>query len=292
MANTELDKTIEELEAEVMAELEEANGADAPKKGAAKAEPQLKASDASSVTPGGEVQDMGAAVTSPTDKSGPGTQAGKKAKEASGDAAQKKEGKPDSMDTPNDGNKKVAKPLAAGDQVEMEDDQEVIAEKEEVKEMDKMEMIKAMKDMETEMKDMPVEMVKATFDKMKEMMAKEMSHESTEEDKEKVLSRGREELEQRIKQRELDRMAELRASERRRTEHERMLNRLRKRSQTVWLMTKFTGKLFACCGKFANSLYRMGGHGRNHGPRRVQIKETTRRMVGLESYAMAQNPDV
>ena len=193
MAN-EIEKTIEELEAEVLSELEE-QAADAPKKGAAPAEPQLKASDASSVTPGGEVQDMGAAVTSPTDKSGPGTQAGKKAKEASGDAAQKKEGKPDSMDTPNDGNKKVAKPLAAGDQVEMEDDQEVIAEKEEVKEMDKMEMIKAMKDMETEMKDMPVEMVKATYDKMKEMMAKEMSH----EEKEKEALK-KEAVEQRIKE--------------------------------------------------------------------------------------------
>ena len=193
MAN-EIEKTIEELEAEVLSELEE-QAADAPKKGAAPAEPQLKASDASSVTPGGEVQDMGAAVTSPTDKSGPGTQAGKKAKEASGDAAQKKEGKPDSMDTPNDGNKKVAKPLAAGDQVEMEDDQEVIAEKEEVKEMDKMEMIKAMKDMETEMKDMPVEMVKATYDKMKEMMKKEMSQEDTEKEALK-----KEAVEQRIKE--------------------------------------------------------------------------------------------
>ena len=193
MAN-EIEKTIEELEAEVLSELEE-QAADAPKKGAAPAEPQLKASDASSVTPGGEVQDMGAAVTSPTDKSGPGTQAGKKAKEASGDAAQKKEGKPDSMDTPNDGNKKVAKPLAAGDQVEMEDDQEVIAEKEEVKEMDKMEMIKAMKDMETEMKDMPVEMVKASYDKMKEMMKKEMSQEDTEKEALK-----KEAVEQRIKE--------------------------------------------------------------------------------------------
>ena len=192
MAN-EIEKTIEELEAEVLSELEEQ--ADAPKKGAAPAEPALKASDASSVTPGGEVQDMGPAVTSPTDKSGPGTQAGKKAKEASGDAAQKSEGKPDSIDTPNDGEKKVAKPLAAGDEVEMEDDQEVIAEKEEVKEMDKMEMIKAMKDMETEMKDMPVEMVKATYDKMKEMMAKEMSH----EEKEKEALK-KEAVEQRIKE--------------------------------------------------------------------------------------------
>ena len=194
MAN-EIEKTIEELEAEVLSELEEANGADAPKKGAAPAEPSLKASDASSVTPGGEVQDMGPAVTSPTDKSGPGTVAGKKAKEASGDAAQKKEGKADSMDKPNDGQKKVAKSIAAGDEVEMSDDQEVIAEKEEVKEMDKMEMIKAMKDMETEMKDMPVEMVKATYDKMKEMMAKEMSHEESEKEALK-----KEAVEQRIKE--------------------------------------------------------------------------------------------
>ena len=195
----EIEKTIEELEAEVISELEE-QAADAPKKGAAPAEPNLKASDASSVTPGGEVQDMGPAVTSPTDKSGPGTQAGKKAKEASGDAAQKSEGKPDSADKPNDGEKKVAKPLAAGDSVEVKDDQEVISEKEKTdemmkKEMSKMEMIKAMKDMETEMKDMPVEMVKATFDKMKEMMAKEMS---TEEDKEKEALQ-KEAVEQRIK---------------------------------------------------------------------------------------------
>ena len=200
MAN-ELEKTIEELEAEVLSELEE-QSADAPKKGAAPAEPSLKASDASSVTPGGEIQDMGPAVTSPTDKSGPGTQAGKKAKEASGDAAQKKEGKPDSMDTPNDGEKKVAKPLAAGDELEMTDDQETISEKEETdegmhdkQEMSKMEMIKAMKDMETEMKEMDKEMVSAMYSKMKEMMAKEMSHEESEKEALK-----KEAVEQRIKE--------------------------------------------------------------------------------------------
>lgn len=198
MAN-ELEKTIEELEAEVLSELEE-QSADAPKKSAAPAEPALKASDASSVTPGGEIQDMGPAVTSPTDKSGPGTQAGKKAKEASGDAAQKKEGKPDSMDTPNDGEKKVAKPLAAGDELEMTDDQETISEKEETdemmkKEMSKMEMIKAMKDMETEMKEMDKEMVSAMYSKMKEMMTKEMSHEESEKEALK-----KEAVEQRIKE--------------------------------------------------------------------------------------------
>ena len=191
---SEIEKTIEELEAEVLSELEEQS--DAPKKGAAPAEPQLKASDASSVTPGGEVQDMGPAVTHPSDKSGPGTQAGKKAEEKKGDAAQKSEGKPDSGDTPNDGKKKVAKPLAAGDTVEVEDGQEIIAEKEEVEEMSKMEMIKAMKDMETEMKDMSMEMVKATYDKMKEMMAK--TEEASEEDKEKEALQ-KEAVEQRIK---------------------------------------------------------------------------------------------
>jgi hypothetical protein len=194
MAN-EIDKTIEELEAEVLSELEEA--ADAPKKGAAPAEPQLKASDASSVTPGGEVQDMGPAVTHPSDKSGPGTAAGKKAVEKKGDVAQKSGLKSMKGDmTPNDGKKKVAKPLAAGDSVEVKDDQEVISEKEEVAEMDKMEMIKAMKDMETEMKDMPMEMVKATYDKMKEMMSK--TEDTSAEDKEKEALQ-KEAVEQRIK---------------------------------------------------------------------------------------------
>ena len=46
----ELDKTIEELEAEVLDELEEANGADAPKKSAGKADPMDKVE--------GEVQDL------------------------------------------------------------------------------------------------------------------------------------------------------------------------------------------------------------------------------------------
>ena len=98
--------------------------------------------------------------------------------------------------TPNDGQKKVAKPLAAGDTVEVEDGQEVISEKEEVAEMDKMEMIKAMKDMETEMKDMPMEMVKATYDKMKEMMSK--TEDTSAEDKEKEALQ-KEAVEQRIK---------------------------------------------------------------------------------------------
>jgi len=197
MAN-EIEKTIEELEAEVLSELEEANGADAPKKGAAPTEPALKASDASSVTPGGEVQDMGPAVTHPSDKSGPGTQAGKKAIEKKDDAAQKSGLKSMKGDmSPNDGKKKVAKPLAAGDQVEMTDDQENISETEEVKEMDKVAMVNAMKDMTKEMSEMGMETIKATYEKMKEMMDKMEGETSVEQEEKEALKK--EAVEQRIK---------------------------------------------------------------------------------------------
>ena len=199
MAN-EIEKTIEELEAQVLSELEEANGADAPKKGAAPTEPALKASDASSVTPGGEVQDMGPAVTHPSDKSGPGTQAGKKAIEKKDDAAQKSGLKSMKGDmSPNDGKKKVAKPLAAGDQVEMSDDQEAISETSE--EMDKVDMIKAMKDMTKKMETMDMNVIKATYDKMKEMSGKgdPRGNMTSEVDKEKEALK-KEAVEQRIKE--------------------------------------------------------------------------------------------
>jgi len=197
MAN-EIEKTIEELEAQVLSELEEANGADAPKKGAAPTEPALKASDASNVTPGGEVQDMGPAVTHPSDKSGPGTQAGKKANEKKDDAAQKSGLKSMKGDmSPNDGKKKVAKPLAAGDQVEMTDDQENISETEEVKEMDKVAMVNAMKDMTKEMSEMGMETIKATYEKMKEMMDKMEGETSVEQEEKEALKK--EAVEQRIK---------------------------------------------------------------------------------------------
>ena len=62
MAN-EIDKTIEELEAEVIAELEEANGADAPKKSAVPAEKMD--------TVDGEVQDTGDSPKKPMDKANP-----------------------------------------------------------------------------------------------------------------------------------------------------------------------------------------------------------------------------
>ena len=62
MAN-ELDKTIEELEAEVLSELEEANGQDAPMKSAGKADPMDKSE--------AEVQDTGNPVVKPDQKDAP-----------------------------------------------------------------------------------------------------------------------------------------------------------------------------------------------------------------------------
>ena len=89
MADNELDKSIEELEAEVLAELEEA-AHDAPTKGAAPADKMDKAK-------GGEVQDLGKAVTDPNQKDAPSKKSAAAAKEVGGDAAQKGEGKPDKM---------------------------------------------------------------------------------------------------------------------------------------------------------------------------------------------------
>ena len=79
---SELDTTIEELEAEVLAELEEANGADAPMKGAAPAEKPEKVKDEVN-----KEEDLG---DEPEDAS-------KSSKEVSGDAQQKSEGKPMKM---------------------------------------------------------------------------------------------------------------------------------------------------------------------------------------------------
>ena len=87
MSNTE--KTIEELEAEVMAELEEGMH-DAPTKGAVAAEPMKKVKN-------GEMQDTGKAVVSPTQADAPAKKVAGAAKEIGGDAAQKGEGAPEKM---------------------------------------------------------------------------------------------------------------------------------------------------------------------------------------------------
>jgi len=80
---SELEQTIEELEAEVLAELEEAE--DPTKKGAAPAEKSKIKNDA---------EDTGAPVVDPEQKDAPAKKVAAKAKEVSGDPAQKGEGKP------------------------------------------------------------------------------------------------------------------------------------------------------------------------------------------------------
>ena len=151
MADNELDKSIEELEAEVLAELEleEANGQDAPAKSGAPADKMDKVD--------GEVQDTGKAVVDPEQKDAPAKKVAAKAKEVGGQAPQKGEGKPDKMDK-----------LAAGDEIdhdgqvmaeaEHEDDEEEKEVEEEMpkngKEAQEM-MLKAMKKMSaTEKKDL------------------------------------------------------------------------------------------------------------------------------------------
>ena len=90
----ELEKTIEELEAEVLAELEEAE--DPTKKGAAPAEKADKLDNEK--TPGGEVEDLGgdtADEADPQKKNAVGKKSTGKAKETSGDVQQKGEGSAD-----------------------------------------------------------------------------------------------------------------------------------------------------------------------------------------------------
>ena len=182
---SELDKTIEELEAEVLAELEEieeANGADAPKKGAAPAEGQK---EIDKVTPGGEVEDTGAAVVEPEQKDAPAKKTAAKAKEVSGDAQQEKEGAPDKMQkiTPAKGEK-----LAAGDELEPEEGQEVVTEMRMTKEMMKKEMAHKMEMMKA------VEL-KAAYDSM---MTDGM-HEEESNKELKALEDAKAEIEEKIK---------------------------------------------------------------------------------------------
>ena len=124
---SELEQTIEELEAEVLAELEEAD--DPTKKGAA---PAAKAEKVKGKTPGGEVEDLGgdsADEADPQAEPNPGGKVSAKAKEASGDPAQKGEGSPDKAEKvagasdekklrPGAGKNAGPKKLAAGDETD------------------------------------------------------------------------------------------------------------------------------------------------------------------------------
>src|SRR5210317_959858 len=124
---SELDKTIEELEAEVMAELEEAAQ---PTDGATKGDSMEKVE--------GEVQDLGKAVVSPDEKKGADAAKGTKpAKDAQNKGAKDAGG--------DDEPTKVKEPLAAGDQVDHEGEE--LEEARMTKEMMKAEMQKKMESM-------------------------------------------------------------------------------------------------------------------------------------------------
>jgi hypothetical protein len=148
---SELDKTIEELEAEVTAELAEASD---PKAGAAKGDSMEKQE--------GEVQDLGPAVTKSDDKKVDNTKSTKQAKDAQTKGAKDAGG--DSTPT------KIKEPLAAGNEIDHD------GEELEEGRMTKAEMLKAMY---SEMENMKAGDLKASYDKM---MAKD-----EEEDKEESV---------------------------------------------------------------------------------------------------------
>jgi hypothetical protein len=174
---SELEQTIEELEAEVLAELEEANESDPQKKGAVPAEKGKKVD--------GEVQDGGAPVVDPEAASSPTDVAAKGAKEIGGDAQQKGEKPAEPM-------KKVKKVSE-----DHESDDEVIEEA--AAPRTKMEMLKAMYD---KMETMKAKDLKASYGKI--MSAMNPDEEDDDEDKEmqeeiKKLEAAKMAIEEKIK---------------------------------------------------------------------------------------------
>jgi len=160
---SELEQTIEELEAEVLAELEEAE--DPTKKGAAPAEKSKMKNDA---------EDTGAPVVDPEQKDAPAKKVIAKAKEVSGDAAQKGEGKPMKPEK-----------LAAS---HVPEEGEELEEAKMSKEMLKMAMQKKMEGMKA------VDL-KAAY----EAMMKDGYHEEAEEVGEEVSAEKKEAIDARIK---------------------------------------------------------------------------------------------
>ena len=164
---SELDQTIEELEAEVLAELEEANGADAPKKGSVPAEGKKKLKTVGHA----EIQDGGEAVVEPDADSSPTDVAADNATEVSGDAQQKGEGAP----VPMQKIKKVKE--AAHKDDEDEDDEDEEDDEEEVEEEDNMSKKDLMASMMKKMEGMNKKDLMAAYGSMNSGM-----HEQTDED--------------------------------------------------------------------------------------------------------------
>lgn len=185
---SELEQTIEELEAEVLAELEEGQHAksDPQMKGAAPAEGQKKLDKK---TPGGEVEDGGAAVVDPEAKSSPTDVAAKGAAEIGGDAQQKGEKPAEPM-------KKIKK-VSEEEDHESDEDSEVIEEA--AMPRTKMEMLKAMYH---EMEQMKAKDLKANYGKIMSAMHPEGAHEDDEDEdmqEMKKLKAAKHEIEEKIK---------------------------------------------------------------------------------------------
>jgi hypothetical protein len=155
---SELDKTIEELEAEVSAELEEA-AQDAPKKGAEKGDSMEKVE--------GDVQDLGKAVVDPEEKKGPDAAKATK-KDTSAPTKGAKDAGGDDKPTA------IKEPLAAGDEVDHEGE-----ELEEAR-MTKESMISAMQEKLAGMKAVDL---KAAYENMMSDDEEEEMDESTLEDR-------------------------------------------------------------------------------------------------------------
>ena len=140
---SELEQTIEELEAEVLAELEEASKQ--PTDGAAPAEGKKGLGNE---TPGGEVDDGGEAVVEPDATKSPTDVAAKKVKKDTSAPTKGAKSEPKVKQgssgeaTPGESQK-----LAAGDFVEPSEGQEVVKEARMTKEMYKAEMMKKMEGM-------------------------------------------------------------------------------------------------------------------------------------------------
>ena len=172
---SELEQTIEELEAEVLAELEEANESDPQKKGAVPAEKGKKVD--------GEVQDGGAPVTDPEAASSPTDVAAKNAKPVTGDAQQK-------------GAKPAEKPKKVSEDHESDED-EVIEEA--AAPRTKMEKMKAVYD---KMEKMKAKDLTASYNSI--ISAMDPKEDDDEEDKEmqeqlKKLEAAKLEIEEKIK---------------------------------------------------------------------------------------------
>ena len=183
---SELEQTIEELEAEVLAELEEASKQ--PTDGAAPAEGKKSVGNE---TPGGEVDDGGEAVVEPDATKSPTDVASKKVKKDTSAPSKGAKSEPkvkqgsSGESTPGESQK-----LAAGDFVEPAEGQEVVKEARMTKEMYKAEMMKKMEGMKA------VDL-KAAYEMMMKPEDMEMDEEALSELKK--LEDAKAEIEEKIK---------------------------------------------------------------------------------------------